>query len=69
MKDGDHLAEQHGYSSPMQALLSALLLQTLSDPDAAVAMLGIELTQQDRLQATTPQATRLLILSKLQERF
>lgn len=67
--DKDHLAEQHGYTSPLQALLAALILQTLSDPDSACCMLGIELTAEERLSATTPVATRRLILSKLQERF
>ena len=69
MRDGDHLAEVYGYTDPMHSLLQAILLNSLSFTDSGCRLLGIELTQEERLSATTPDLTRKLLLNKLQERF
>lgn len=69
MQDRDHLAEEHGYINPMQLLAAAWLLQELSYPEGLITKLGLEITHEERLSATTGDATRKLALSKLQERF
>lgn len=45
------------------------ILNLLSYPDSALRLLDIQLTQEERESAVTPETTRRLLLQKLQERF